>query len=130
MASRRPRRDTPSAYARRPSLTGEAESSGAAAAGRRRRGRPSTTSTSQGRRRPRSPTPDPVAPTLEEEYQEDEDQDEDQVEGQDEGHDEEHGAAPEDEGGAASGVYQRGPAKLPPYPLPQSRALLRPVPPK
>jgi len=31
-----------------------------------------------GRRRPRSPTPDPVAPTLEEEYQEDDNQDEDQ----------------------------------------------------
>jgi len=73
-----------------------------------------------------------VAPTLEEEYQEDEDedQDQDQDQSQDEGHDEEHGAAPEDEGGAASGVYQRGPAKLHPYPLPQSRALLRPVPPK
>jgi len=63
-----------------------------------------------------------VAPTLEEEYQEDEDEDE--------GQDEEQGAAPEDEGGVASGVYQRGPAKLPPYPLPQSRALLHPIPPK
>jgi len=43
---------------------------------------------------------------------------------------EEEGAAPADEGGEASGVYQRGPVKLPSVPLPHSRPVIRPVSPK
>jgi len=122
MASSRPRRDTPSAYARRPPEEGEAGEGqlqeaaggrGTTARGRGRRGRQTTGGSG---RRQRTQPPEPVPPT--EEHEEEEEVEEEQ------------GAAPEDEGGEASGVYQRGPATLPSFPLPQNRLVLRPVPPK
>jgi hypothetical protein len=39
----------------------------------------------------------------------------------------EGGEEPEDEGGEAPGVYQRGPVKLPPYPLSHNCPVIWPI---
>ena len=130
MASRRPRRDMPSVYGRdRPLLRGEGSSSGVASAGgdeRRTRG--------SRRRRQRSP-PSTRDEVLEEEHvtatatssSEDE-------RGQQMG---EGGEALEGEGGeglkgngggtATRTPYERGPASLPPVPLPHNRLVIWPM---
>ena len=130
MASRRPCRDTPSVYGRdRPLLRCEGSSSGAVSAGgdeRRTRG--------SSRRRQRSP-PSPRDEVLEEEHvmatatssSEDE-------RGQQMG---EGGEALEGEGGeelegdgggtATRTPYKRGPASLPPVPLPHNSPVIRPM---
>ena len=122
MASRRPRRDTPSVYGRdRPLLRGEGSSSGVASAGgdeRRTRG--------SRRRRQRSP-PETRDEVLEEEHvtatasssSEDE-------RGQQTG---EGGEALEGEGEGTTTrtLYERGPVSLPPVPLPHNRPVIRPM---
>ena len=130
MASRRPRRDTPSVYGRdRPLLRGEGSSSGVASAGgdeRRTRG--------SRRRRQRSP-PSTRDEVLEEEHvtamatslSEDE-------RGQQMG---EGGKALKGEGGeglegdgggtATQTPYERGPTSLPPVLLPHNRSVIQPM---
>jgi hypothetical protein len=148
MASRRPRRETPSVYGRdRPRLRGEGSSSGAASTGGDERTRGSR------RRRQRSPLA-PRELVLEEEHvtatTTDTSGDEAGQQTGEEGEgalvpDCEGGEAPEDEGGealeceggealegegggtTARTPYERGPASLPPVPLPHNRAVIRPV---
>ena len=133
MASRRPRRETPSVYGRdRPRLRGEGSSSEAASTGgdeRRTRG--------SRRRRQRSP----LAPrdlVLEEEHvtATTTDMSGDEA-GQKTGEEGEGALVPDCEGGealegegggtTARTPYERGPASLPPVPLPHNRAMIRPV---
>ena len=122
MASRCPRRDTPSVYGRdRPLLRGEGSSSGVASAGgdeRRTKG--------SRRRRQRSP-PSTRDKVLEEEHvtatasssSEDE-------RGQQMGEGDE-ALEGEGEGTATRTLYERGPASLPPVPLPHNRLVIRPM---
>ena len=122
MASRRQRRDMPSVYGRdRPLLRGEGSSSGAASAGgdeRRTRG--------SSCRRQQSP-PSPRDEVLEEEHvtamamssSEDE-------RGQQMG-DGGEALEGEGEGTATRTLYERGPASLPPVPLPHNRSVIWPM---
>ena len=130
MASRRPRRDTPSVYGRdRPLLRGEGSSSGAASAG----GDERTTRGSR-RRRQRSP-PSTRDEVLEEEHMtatassSSEDERGQQTGEGDEALEGEGGEAldGEGEGTATRTLYERGPASLPPVPLPHNRSVIRPM---
>ncbi|XP_066316308.1 uncharacterized protein [Miscanthus floridulus] len=130
MASRHPRRDTPSVYRRDcPLLRGEGSSSGAASVGGDER-----TTRGSSHRRQRSP-PSPYDEVLEEEHvvatatSSSEDK-----RGQQMG---EGGEALEGEGGeelegdrggtATRTPYELGPTSLPPVPLPHNRPVIRPM---
>ena len=138
MVSRRPRRDTPSVYGRdRPLLRGEGSSSEVAfVGGDERRTRGSL------RRRQRSP-PSTRDEVLEEEHvtatasSSSEDERGQQTGEGDEALEGEGGEALEGEGGEAlegegegtttRTLYERGPASLPPVPLPHNRSVIRPM---
>ena len=121
MASRRPRRDTPSVYGRdRPLLRGEGSSSGVASAGgdeRRTRG--------NRRRRQRSP-PSTRDEVLEEHVTATASSSSEDERGQQtsEGGEALEG---EGEGTATRTLYERGPASLPLVPLPHNRSVIRPM---
>ena len=130
MASRRPRHDTPSVYGRdRPLLRGEGSSSGVASAGgdeRRTRG--------SRRRRQRSP-PSTRDEVLEEEHvtatatSSSEDERGQQMGEGGEALEGEGGEGLEGDGGGTAiwTPYERGPASLPPVPLPHNRPVIRPM---
>ena len=130
MASRHPRRDMPSVYGRdRPLLQGEGSSSEAASIGgdeRRTRG--------SSRRRQRSP-PSPRDEVLEEEHvtatatSSSEDERGQQMGEVGEALEGEGGEGLEGDGGgtATRTPYERGPASLPPVPLPHNRPVIRPM---
>ena len=130
MASRRPRRDTPSVYGRdRPLLRGEGSSSGAASVGDDER-----TTRGSSHRRQRSP-PSPRDEVLAEEHvtamatSSSEDERGQQM---GEGGEELEGEGGEglkgDEGGTATQTpYERGPTSLPPVSLPHNRPVIRPM---
>ena len=130
MASRRPRRDTPSVYGRdRPLLRGEGSSSEVASVGgdkRRTRG--------SRRRRQRSP-PSTHDEVLEVEHvtamamSSSEDERGQQTSKGDKALEGEGGEVleGEGEGTATRTLYERGPASLPPVLLPHNRSVIRPM---
>ena len=130
MASRHPRRDTPSVYGRdRPLLRGEGSSSGAASVGgdeRRTRG--------SSHRRQWSP-PSPHDEVLEEEHvmatatSSSGDERGQQMGEGGEALEGEGGEGLEGDGGgtATRTPYERGPVSLPPVPLPHNHPVIRPM---
>ena len=129
MASSRPRRETVSLYGRPcPPVLDEGSGLGVASIGGQRR-------RTRVRRRKRTPSPPPSDEVMEEEHvtatasSSSEDERGQQMGEGDEALEGEGGEALEGkgEGTATRTLYERGPASLPPVPLPHNRSVIRPM---